>query len=47
VIIIPTNKDIRALAMQKRKPAGVIDKDYALEWSPYGICHKIQKSKII
>ena len=28
------------LARQQEKPAGVIDKDYALEWLLHGIYHK-------
>lgn len=43
MIAILTNDEIRVLAAQRAKPAGVIDKDYALEWLLYGIYHKDSK----
>jgi len=35
-----TEDQIRLVARQQGKPAGVIDKDYALEWLLYGIFHR-------
>ncbi|MBI1663202.1 MAG: nucleotidyl transferase AbiEii/AbiGii toxin family protein [Nitrosopumilus sp.] len=43
MVAILTNDEIRVLATQRAKPAGVIDKDYALEWLLYGIYHKDSK----
>lgn len=43
MVVILTSDEIRVLAMQRAKPAGVIDKDYALEWLLYGIYHKDSK----
>ena len=43
MVAILTNDDIRVLAAQRQKPAGVVDKDYALEWLLYGIYHKESK----
>ncbi len=39
MIKILTNDQIRVYAKQFGKPAGVIDKDYALEWLLFGIYH--------
>ena len=35
-----TDEDIRILGKKLGKPAGTIDKDYAIEWLLYGIYHK-------
>jgi hypothetical protein len=40
-----TKEEIQSIAKEQRKPAGVIDKDYALEWLLYGIYHKDSKIK--
>lgn len=43
--VILTKDEIQIIAKKQKRPAGIIDKDYALEWLLYGIYHKNSKIK--